>query len=230
MEPVTGEYRCEATGEPLTKHEAASYERYQERLKDRCRMGEVADKLVRIRDKYLSIMLEECRIYMGYFPYSIKKLLKQAHKIQEKMKKICRQKHKRKTKITAEAAEEPGENRATAQSRPTLQASRESTGNRMINERRAIDDSPPRLAAENSDDHDDDNSPEGETLLLAMGGPQADRRTEGKAAPVLALGQIDSRRDQHRSIPTQPKGGMHGTKPAMARRPTSTGACGTYPT
>ena len=143
MEPITGEYRCEATGEPLTKHEATSYERYQERLKDRCRMGEVADKLVRIRDKYLSIMLEESRIYVGYFPYSIKKLLKQAHKIQEKMRKICRQKHKRKTKITAEAAEEPGQNRVTAQSRPTLQASRESTGNRMINERRAIDDSPP---------------------------------------------------------------------------------------
>ena len=46
----------------------------------------MADKLVRIVDKYLPRQAEEARIYVGRFPHDTKKLLRQARRVRNKVR------------------------------------------------------------------------------------------------------------------------------------------------
>ena len=74
------------TGKPLSAAEKEQYEKYQQRLVDRCRVGEKADKLANIVDSYMPHLANETRAYMIRFPHEVKKLLKKARQIRKKIK------------------------------------------------------------------------------------------------------------------------------------------------
>ena len=59
-----GEYIDNQTGEVLSRQEAASYESYQQRLCERHRVGEQADRLVRIVDRHMPRVADENRAYV----------------------------------------------------------------------------------------------------------------------------------------------------------------------
>ena len=74
------------TGKPLSAAEKEQYEKYQQRLVDRCRVGEKADKLANIVDSYMPHLANETRAYMIRFPHEVKKLLRKARQIRKKIK------------------------------------------------------------------------------------------------------------------------------------------------
>ena len=74
------------TGKALSAAEKEQYEHYQQRHPDRCRVGEKADKLANIVDSYMPQLAHETRAYMIRFPHEVKKLLKKARQIRNKIK------------------------------------------------------------------------------------------------------------------------------------------------
>ena len=74
------------TGKPLSAAEKEQHEKYQQRLADRCCVGEKADKLANIVDSYMPQLANETRAYMIRFPHEVKKLLKKARQIRKKIK------------------------------------------------------------------------------------------------------------------------------------------------
>ena len=75
----TGKYTT-PKGE-LNAAQQATYEQYQDRHRARCRVGDVADKLTRIVDKYLPKVADENRVFIMRFPNKAFKLLKKARRI-----------------------------------------------------------------------------------------------------------------------------------------------------
>ena len=59
-----GDYIDNQTGEVLSREDAASYESYQQRLCERHRVGEQADRLVRIVDRYMPRVADENKPYV----------------------------------------------------------------------------------------------------------------------------------------------------------------------
>ena len=55
------------TGEVLSREDAASYESYQQRLCERHRVGEKADRLVRIVDRFMPRVADENRAYVIHY-------------------------------------------------------------------------------------------------------------------------------------------------------------------
>ena len=74
------------TGKPLSAAEKEQHEKYQQRLADRCCVGEKADKLANIVDSYMPQLANETRAYMIRFAHEVKKLLKKARQIRKKIK------------------------------------------------------------------------------------------------------------------------------------------------
>ena len=81
----TGDY-VKPTGEALNKGEKASYKKYQRRHRDRCLLGDAADKLCRITDRYMPRMADENRVFIMKFPEQAPQLLRRARKIRRGIK------------------------------------------------------------------------------------------------------------------------------------------------
>ncbi|CAE7847872.1 rnc, partial [Symbiodinium sp. KB8] len=80
----TGKYTT-PKGE-LSVAQQAAYEQYQNRHMARCRVGDVADKLTRIVDKYLPKVADENRVFIMRFPNKASQLLKKARRIRRRIK------------------------------------------------------------------------------------------------------------------------------------------------
>ena len=80
----TGKYTT-SKGE-LSAAQQATHEQYQNRHRTRCRVGDVADKLTRIVDKYLPKVADENRVFIMRFPNKASKLLKKARRIRRRIK------------------------------------------------------------------------------------------------------------------------------------------------
>ena len=74
-------------GEPLSREDEASYELYQQRLSERYRVGEQADRLVRIVDRYMPRITDENRAYVMRHPHKVGETLQKAWKLRKKMRK-----------------------------------------------------------------------------------------------------------------------------------------------
>ena len=61
----------------LTPEDEASYEQYRRRLCERYRVGEKADRLVRIVDRYMPAIADENRAYVMKCPHKVLTMLKQ---------------------------------------------------------------------------------------------------------------------------------------------------------
>ena len=65
----------------------ASYESYQQRLCERHRVGEQADRLVRIVDRYMPRVADENRAYVMRYPHKVGEMLKKALKLRRKLRR-----------------------------------------------------------------------------------------------------------------------------------------------
>ena len=74
QDTASGRYKDVSKGEWLTKTRAKAYRAFQARHRELNSVGEMADKLVRIVDKYLPRQAEETRIYVGRFLHHVKNL------------------------------------------------------------------------------------------------------------------------------------------------------------
>ena len=75
-----------ATGEKLTKAQTKKYESFLRRHHDRNTVGQKADKLVRLVDKYLPLQADETRAFVCRFPEQAEALLKRVKKIRRKVR------------------------------------------------------------------------------------------------------------------------------------------------
>ncbi|CAE7446444.1 unnamed protein product, partial [Symbiodinium microadriaticum] len=74
------------TGEVLKKAERDTYTQYRHRHVARCRLGDDADKLSRITNKYMPRIADESRVFVLRFPEQATQLLRRARKIRRKVK------------------------------------------------------------------------------------------------------------------------------------------------
>ena len=81
----TGDY-VKPTGEALNRAEKAAYKQYRRRHKDRCLLGDAADKLCRITDRYMPRIADESRVFVMKFPEQAPQLLKRVRRIRRRVK------------------------------------------------------------------------------------------------------------------------------------------------
>ena len=74
------------TGETLGTAETADYEGYLHRLGERHRVGEQADRLVRIVDKHLPKVAAENRAYVMRYPHKVHEMLKKAWALRRRLR------------------------------------------------------------------------------------------------------------------------------------------------
>jgi len=81
-----------ATGKPLSKKDATSFEAYHARRLRRSRLGDKVDRYIHLVDKYVPKVSDEARVYIARFPHKVGEVLKQVRKIRKKIRKR-RKKH-----------------------------------------------------------------------------------------------------------------------------------------
>ena len=81
-----GGYKDAQTGEPLSRKDEASYELYQQRFSERYRVGEQADRLVQIVDRYMPRIADENRAYVMRYPHKVGEMLQNAWKLRKKIR------------------------------------------------------------------------------------------------------------------------------------------------
>ena len=81
-----GGYKDAQTGEPLNREDEASYELYQQRFSERYRVGEQADRLVQIVDRYMPRIADENRAYVMRYPDKVGEMLQKAWKLRKKIR------------------------------------------------------------------------------------------------------------------------------------------------
>ena len=87
VEPCEGGgYKDNQTGEMLSQEDEANFMRNQQRLCDRYRAGEMADRLVQIVDRYMQKVADEDRAYVMRYPNQVKTMLKKAWKIRKRIR------------------------------------------------------------------------------------------------------------------------------------------------
>ena len=84
------------TGETLGTAETADYEGYLHRLGERHRVGEQADRLVRIVDKHLPKVAAENRAYVMRYPHKVHEMLKKAWALRRRLRAKKTQKMEKK--------------------------------------------------------------------------------------------------------------------------------------
>ena len=83
---LKGKY-VKPTGEILSTTQERTYARYRNRHVARCKLGDYADKLTRIADKYLPRIADESRAFVMRLPEKAAKLLlKRVRKIRRRIK------------------------------------------------------------------------------------------------------------------------------------------------
>ena len=68
------------------KQAQASYELYQQRFSERYRVGEQADRLVQIVDRYMPRIADENRAYVMRYPHKVGEMLQKAWKLRKKIR------------------------------------------------------------------------------------------------------------------------------------------------
>ena len=86
-----GGYKDAQTGEPLNREDKAGYELYQQRFSERYRVGEQADRLVQIVDRYMPRIADENRAYVMHYPDKVGEMLQKAWKLRKKIRKRQRE-------------------------------------------------------------------------------------------------------------------------------------------
>ena len=81
-----GEWTDSKTGRSLSTDEKGEFRQYRRQLARRNRVGQNADKLARIVDRYLPDLANETRCYMIRYPHEVKNLLRQARRIRRRIK------------------------------------------------------------------------------------------------------------------------------------------------
>ena len=72
MEPCEGGgYKDNQTGEMRSQEDEADFVLCQQRLRDRYRVGEMADRLVQIVDRYMPKVANESRADVMCYPYQV---------------------------------------------------------------------------------------------------------------------------------------------------------------
>ena len=105
-----GGYVDTASGEPLNSIDEAAYEVYLQRLCERHRIGEQADRLARIVDQYLPDIAGENRAYIMRFPHKVSVMLPKARALRRRIR--------RKLKMRQGENGGQGEDQAAASSKP----------------------------------------------------------------------------------------------------------------
>ena len=72
--------------EILNKAQAQAYGKFLRRHRGRNKVGDTADKLVRMVDKYLPLQADETRAYVCRFPEQAESLLKRVKKIRKRLR------------------------------------------------------------------------------------------------------------------------------------------------
>ena len=81
-----GGWKDTSTGEILNKAQAQAYGKFLRRHRGRNKVGDTADKLVRMVDKYLPLQADETRAYVCRFPEQAESLLKRVKKIRKRLR------------------------------------------------------------------------------------------------------------------------------------------------
>ena len=105
-----GGYVDTASGEPLNSTDEAAYEVYLQRLCERHRIGEQADRLARIVDQYLPDIAGENRAYIMRFPHKVSVMLPKARALRRRIR--------RKLKMRRGENGGQGEDQAAASTKP----------------------------------------------------------------------------------------------------------------
>ena len=117
VEPCEGGgYKDNQTGEMLSQEDEADFMLCQQRLRDRYRVGEMADRLVQIVDRYMPKVADENRAFVMRYPKQVKTMLKNAWKIRKRIRANQRQERRtaRRKRADASASPEP-DNKAKRQ-------------------------------------------------------------------------------------------------------------------
>ena len=153
--PAKG-YMDTQMGEPLGPAERAAYEVYLRRLCERHRVGEQADRLARIVDKYLPKVADENQAYVMRYPHKVNAMLKKAWAMRRRIRaKRKRKRGKENSRSDAEAAT-PTEPRAPEQTE-RLQDVQGNMGPHVTKATSASEDTPPDWGGE-----EEDSSPDGQ--------------------------------------------------------------------
>ncbi|OLP83212.1 hypothetical protein AK812_SmicGene36058 [Symbiodinium microadriaticum] len=83
---IRGGWKDTSTGEVLSKTQAQAYSKFLRRHLGRDKVGDIADKLVRMVDKYLPLQADETRAYVCRFPEQAESLLKRVKKIRKRLR------------------------------------------------------------------------------------------------------------------------------------------------
>ena len=74
------------TGEKLSEKDEAEYALYQKRLCERYGVGEMADRLVKIVDRYMPKVADENRAYVMRYPGQVKTMLQKARGLRKRIR------------------------------------------------------------------------------------------------------------------------------------------------
>ena len=94
-----GGYVDTASGEPLNSTDEAANEVYRQRLCERHRIGEQADRLARIMDQYLPDIAGENRAYIMRFPHKVSVMLPKARALRRRIRRKLKMRRGEKVKI-----------------------------------------------------------------------------------------------------------------------------------
>eukprot|EP00439_Symbiodinium_sp_Y106_P056254 s675_g7.t2 len=105
-----GGYKDAQTGEPLNREDEASYELYQQRFSERYRVGEQADRLVQIVDRYMPRIADENRAYVMRYPDKVGEMLQKAWKLRKKIRQrqsLTQKSHGRSAEASPQTTKSP---------------------------------------------------------------------------------------------------------------------------
>ena len=157
-----GGYIDTQTGEPLGP-ERAAYEVYLQRLCERHRVGEQADRLVRIVDQYLPKVADENRAYVMRYPHKVNAMLRRAWALCRRIRTKRKRKRGKESRRSDAEAVTPTEPRAPEQTE-RLQDVRGNMGAHVTRATSASEDTPPDWGGE-----EEDSSPDGQEKEQAAG-------------------------------------------------------------
>ena len=141
------------SGKGLNASERSTYARYRRRHRERCQMGDLADKLTRMVDKYLPRVADESRVYIMRFPEKIPDLLRRVRKIRRKLK-VTRQAGdtETKTKVQTSPKRQRHEKKESKAGRPTLKPRGVQAEQHATREQDDDRESPPDWGGDDADD------------------------------------------------------------------------------
>ena len=155
-----GAYVDNETGELLNQEETADYERCMQRLSDRFRTGEQADRLVRIVDQHMLRIADENRVFVIRHPNKVVGMLKKAWKLRKKLRQKQKDK-KRRSRPTTSTAPELGRNERREEDDGGATVSRTAPA-RVTKASSDSEDTPPDWGGSAEPDGDMEGQPQGD--------------------------------------------------------------------